>query len=262
MKVLHDKVIERKKSSRSVETPCFQIDPNLIETRSDSLDRRVVEGYACIWGKKNTHLEVFVRGAFAKAISDFNNSKRDEYKIKFRHEHRDTIANIAVLVEDDIGLYFRTVELDPEDEVCDMVLRKLKRGTYNNFSIGFRHVWDKISWDEMSETLYIHEANLLEISVVGVPSDLGTFAIRSEADLLNLKDETEDFIKTLPRTLQLEARSIFSIYQSLIDDNEQLDLKASTLVKNEKQEDRSALIETNEQQSRFELDFDYICKNL
>lgn len=240
----------RKAAAKAYETQNVSADhPSLLETRSALLDKRVVEGYAVIWGSKNLHDEVFHRGAFSKAINDMGVESSSEFKIKFAMEHGEVICLFAELKEDDIGLYFRTVPL-PMGETEDKILRKLKDKTYNNFSIGFRYVWDKMSYDEVARTINIYEAFLMEISVVGLPSDLNSYAIRSVEQMANLYDDTEDFILSLPRKFQNEARSMFSIYKALFID------------KQPELENRSALDKNNEQPEEKEIDFAYICERL
>lgn len=244
------KLLARKAASKPIEFLEVRADHEALTERKANLDNRIIEGYAVIWGSKNQHGERFYKGAFKKAINDMGVNSNSEYKIKFRHEHDEVICLFEVLEEDEIGLYFRTVALPENDPTADKILRKLKDGTYNNFSIGFRYVWDKMRYDEVTDTIEIYEAFLLEISVVGIPSDLNTFAIRTAQDLADLADETEEFIRALPRKTQLEARNLFAKHKALFENNEQ------------QIEERKALEEKEKQSNNKSLDFSYICANL
>lgn len=184
------------------------------------LDKRVVEGYGVLWGQRNSHGEKFVKGAFSKAINDLGPKSNSAYKIKFRDRHGKTCALFEELYEDEIGLFFRTMPLDDVSWAND-VLTQLRSGSLNNFSIGFNHVWDKVEWDDDDDCLVCLEARLFEISVVDIPSDMSTYAIRS-VEKEYLVDDVEDFIASLPRSKQLEARKLFSICMTL-QNEEQVD---------------------------------------
>lgn len=185
-----------------------------LEERAALLDQRIVEGYGCIWGVRNSHGEIFVRGAFAKSIQEMGPGSKSNYHIKFRDEHGRACALFDVLAEDEIGLYFKTKPLD-NVQWCDDLLVQLRSGTINNFSNGFKYIWDKIEYDTENDALVILEARLFEVSAVAIPSDTETFALRSAQDPEILFDDTEKFIITLPHSFQLEARHIFARYNSL-----------------------------------------------
>lgn len=177
------------------------------------LDQRVVEGYGVIWGQKNSYGEKFVKGSFSKSISEIGPKSNSNYKIKFRDRHGKTCSLFEEIYEDEIGLFFRTKPLD-DVSWADDVLTQLKSGSLNNFSIGFMHVWDKVEWDDEDDCLVCLEAKLFEISVVDIPSDMTTYAIRS-IEPEYLADDLEDFIVSLPKSKQLEARRLFSICMTL-----------------------------------------------
>lgn len=185
-----------------------------LKDRESLLDKRIVSGYGCIWGSRNDYGEIPIKGCCAKSISDLGPSSSSAYKIKFRDRHGNSCALMAKLQEDEIGLYFETEPLD-EVQWCDDVLTQLRSGTLNNFSIGFKYLWDKIEYDEENDALVLLEIRLFEISVVDIPSDMETYAIRSAEEKELIIDETEEFIITLPKERQLQARKIFARYKSL-----------------------------------------------
>lgn len=240
-----------KQLNRSIRIHDESADSHVIETRASNLDKRIVEGYGVIWDSKNLHSEEFHRGAFLKSISDFGPESNAKFKIKFCHEHREVVVLFDELREDEIGLYFRTKPLDAGD-LEDEILKKLKSAVFNNFSIGFRYVPGKYSWDDVNNTLHVYEVRLLEISVVGIPSDDKTFAIRSSADQMeNLSKEVEKFILSLPKQMEVEARHLFAIYQSLTE-NEPILPESRSLEKQKPAEGSAEIL----------LDLDYIVKNL
>jgi uncharacterized protein len=224
-----------------------------LESRSALLDERIVEGYGCIWGVKNSHGEIFLRGAFSKSIQEMGPGATSSYHIKFRDEHGRACALFDVLIEDEIGLYFKTKPLDAVQWADDLLVQ-LRSGTINNFSNGFRYIWDKIEYDTEQDALVIIEARLFEISAVAIPSDLATYACRSADDFENLLDETEKFIITLPRAIQLEARKIFARYTSLAEPVEHRNTPLDNEPNAEGDIDYSALIA--ELKTRSVIDYD------
>jgi uncharacterized protein len=201
--MIHSKIIERK----STALPINYVS-TVIETRNTSLlDQRIVEGYGNVWSQKNSHDEKFLKGCWTRSIAENGPTSEAHYKIKFRGRHNNALALFDTLREDDIGLYFKTKPLDDIDEADDM-LKQIRSGTINNFSTGFRYNWDKMEYDEETDTLIVKEARLFEISAVDIPSDLQTFAIRSNEPLE--MDEIEDFIQSLPKNKQLECRKLIS----------------------------------------------------
>ena len=186
-----------------------------LQERTSLLDKRVVEGYGAIWGNTNLHQERFFKGAFKRSIEENGPGSNAAYQIKYRDEHGRAMGLFDELKEDNIGLYFRTKPLD-DVSWADDHLTQLRSGTINNFSNGFKYIFDERSmkWNEEDKVIDIFNARLFEISGTAIPSDMGTFAIRSlgNDDIFEL---TEDFIKTLPRQNQLEARRIFAIHKSL-----------------------------------------------
>jgi HK97 family phage prohead protease len=186
------------------------------------LDQRIVRGYSSLWTSKNSHREMFLRGAYAKSIDERGPGSNSAQQIKFLRQHNqsDPLSLFEEIQEDEIGLKFRTKPLDPVDS-ADRVLVQLRSGTLNNYSNGFLPVWDKAEYDDKTDTIIYAEAKLFEISTVGLASDASTFTIRNldefNEEELNLNDEVEYYIKTLPRQLQLEARFLFARQKTLYE---------------------------------------------
>lgn len=220
---LHPKIIELKKHAAPIAFSSASVNQfgELVE-RESLLDQRIVEGYGAIWGNINLFKERFYKGAFRKSILDNGPLSGANYEIKFRDDHGRACGLFEKLQEDSIGLYFRTRPLD-EVSWADDLLTQLRSGTINNFSIGFNYVFNEraMKWNENSDCIDIFEAKLMEISAVAIPADMQTFAIRSGEDLESLYDITEEFIRSLPRKDQLQARKIFALQKSLITNEPQ-----------------------------------------
>lgn len=218
---LHKKIQELKRQALPINYRdlAVGVDGLLTEKNTSLLDQRVVEGYTVIWGKRNLHGEIFLKGAFARSIRERGPGSGANYEIKFLYNH-DTDQPLSLfeeLKEDDTGLYFRTKPLD-DVQVCDDTLKRLKSRTLNNFSHGFDYIWseDKIAYDETTDSLIIKEAILYEISVATIPSGMDTYVIRSVEAMDALDSDVEYYIKSLPRNKQLEARQLFARHKSML----------------------------------------------
>jgi len=194
---------------------------NLVSTYAEDLDNRIINGYLVTWGTVNDYGEKFIKGAFAKSINDRGPNSNSNYKICFlwMHDLRDPLAQFAELVEDDIGLRFRTKPLDDVPN-ADRCITQIRSGTLNQFSIGFNYVWDKIAYDDADDSLVMMECDFVEGSVVTAASDRNTFALRSAAptedEKIDLNDDIELFIKSVPRKQQAELRTLFTRHKSLL----------------------------------------------
>lgn len=221
------KIDEFKMRSTPISYTTVEINERKSSTYQDDLKNRVISGYGNIWGSRNGHGEKFVKGAWTRSIDAYGPDAKAAYKLKFRDRHGKSCALFDDLHEDDIGLFFRT---KPFDDVfhANELLTQIKSGTINNFSVGFRHIWDKVEWEEETDSLIILEAKLFEVSGVDIPSDLETYTLRSEEDRNSMNDDIEDFIHTLPKENRLAARKIITRCISL-NIEEPLDAKHRAL---------------------------------
>lgn len=245
---LHRKVQELQLRAKPIEYSTTSVDAGgNLKDRVSLLDQRIVEGYGNVWNKKNGHNERFFKGAWADSIANNGPSSKANYKIKFRNEHNEVCALMDVLKEDEIGLYFRTKPLD-NVPWADTLLTQLKSGSINNFSNGFRHVWDdkSIEYNEKDETFDIFNARLFEISSAGIPSDMDTFAIRTVEEHETLVLDVENFITDLPRALQLDARKLITRCMTL-NNGEHLEQRQQELI--------------DKKQSKAGLDFKFLMDN-
>lgn len=244
----HPKIKELQKREAPINYSTLSIDElGELAERKNLLNDRVIEGYGVIWGTINQHGERFVKGSFSKSIEDVGPDSTSPFKIKFSDRHGKACSLMSQLKEDKTGLYFRTSPMDDVQWANDM-LTQVRSGTINNFSIGFRHVWDKVEWDEEQDCLVVLEARLFEISGVDIPSDMTTFAKRHVFDLENVTSDVEEFIIKLPKDKQIEARKIFTRCMTLSDQEQPEQM-------------RKALLES-EKQSKVGLDLNYIINKL
>lgn len=135
----------------------------------------------------------------------------------WQHITTEPIGQFLELKEDDYGLYFKA-KLDPIP-TADRCLIQIKSGTINQFSIGYKYVWDKVKYDEDLDAIMLLEVELFEGSAVTVGANLETYVLKSAENVVSAKEdldyETEDFIKSLPRVKQLELRQLITKHITL-----------------------------------------------
>ncbi len=187
------------------------------ELTDNDLDKRIIKGYLIVWGVKNDYGEKCIKGCCSKSIRERGPQSNAKYKITFLWQHKqdDPLALFAKLEEDDYGLYFETLPLDDVPN-ADRALKQVRSKTLNQFSVGFDYLWDKMEWDESDESIVMKELDLFEGSIVTIAANRETYALRSKENLELLHDDTQDFITSLPRSKQLEARQIFARHKELI----------------------------------------------
>lgn len=185
-----------------------------------SQDKRTISGYAAVFGNRDEALDILVQGCCAKSIKEHGPESSSNRKIVFlwQHDMSEPLGRITVLREDDYGLYFEAViDKIPEGDRC---LQQLESGTINQFSIGFRYIWDKCEWDEEKEALIVKELVLFEISAVSIGCNEDTYFMGMKAEQLEshrnkLDRECEKALKDLPHETQFQLRQIITKYLAL-----------------------------------------------
>jgi HK97 family phage prohead protease len=209
---LHPKVLEyRDKYAR---TPFLRyVDvPQAEEQRkanTESTDR-ILKTYHCMFGQVDDRGTRFMKGAFSRSIQERGPKSNAKYKITvlWMHDTRDPIGMPTVIEERDAGLY---AEWEADDVPNgDRALKQIRSGTLNNFSFGFKPIWDKMEYNSQDDCIEVMEAELLELSPVTMGSNMNTYAVRganneSDDDLI---EDTEDFIRSVSRKQQLELRQL------------------------------------------------------
>ncbi|KAA6348646.1 hypothetical protein EZS27_003879 [termite gut metagenome] len=158
-----------------------------LETKDVSYnsESRTISGYAAIFGNIDKSSDMLIKGCFAKSIQERGPESNANDKIMFlwMHDSKDPIGRISVLKEDERGLYFEAVMDKVENG--DRAIKQLESGTLNQFSIGYRYVWEKCEWDDSIGALIVKEVTLYELSVVSIGAN-------GETEYLGLKT-AEDF---------------------------------------------------------------------
>lgn len=185
-------------------------------------DEKGGKAYFCIWGEKDTYGTAFAKGCFSRSIAERGPESNANQKIAFcwQHDIKDPIGRNIRIVEDEIGAYTE-FEFDDFDAVPSAKRAKaqIKSGTINGYSFGFDYIWDKMEYDADNDVIVVLDTYLVEISPVTRASISGTHTVRSiedyELQKSCLNEETEEFIRSIPRSKQLELRQLMTRQISL-----------------------------------------------
>jgi uncharacterized protein len=224
MKKQHDKIKQLQLRAAPVTYSGSYVDAQGVlhsmdlKIRADDDNNRIIKGYLQVWGFRDTYGTVFVKGSCARSIRERGPESNSKQKIAhlWMHDPCNPTGRFTVLKEDDYGLYFEA-ELD-EIPIGDRELTQVRSGTLNQFSVGFNYIWDKVEYDEETDSIMLLEVEMMEGSVVTFGSTSETHAIRSE-ELVSekeiLMEETDEFVRTLPRSRQLELRQLIKRHITL-----------------------------------------------
>lgn len=199
---------EKRKPFEQVRALPTDFDVAKIEVGED----RKIKGYAIVWGSKNSHDEIVLKGATLNSLNARGvGSTRNAIQFLYQHRSEEPIAKIDVLEEDDYGLYFEATII--KTQAGDDLIEKINAGVLRQLSYGFSYVWDKTEYDEEQDAYILREIKLWEISIVTFSSDemaqlrnldFGTFqkielikeidveAIRNLVKLSKLKKENNE----------------------------------------------------------------------
>jgi len=213
----------------------------VLDYRIAVADDRTITGYLAVWNEKDDKGTAPIKGAFKKSIQERGPKSLAKQKALFLwfHDLTNPIGQFIELEEDDYGLRFKAV-IDEIPE-GDRALIQVRNGTLNQFSYGFLYVWDKMYYDEATDTVLMKEVDLWEGSVVSYGSQKETFAIRSveqlDAQKADVAMELEEFVKNLPRTKQMELRQLLTRQSSLMQ------VKPDSLVRTLKPEQPDGILQ-------------------
>lgn len=209
---------------------------------------RLIKQYFCIWGVADDYGTQPMKGCFKKSINERGPSSDATNKIVVLNGHRQSepLCKPLVLKEDEIGLYGEYIPDEGIQSNDDLVIR-VKSGTTNGGSYGFHYVWDKMEYDEKTDKIHMYECDLFEVSPVVIPSQIGTFVVRSRIFDEVLQRETESMIRKIPRNLQLEMRSLINRHISLAE--------------TQPPEQQQKALEKRKPKQRL-LDYDFLTENL
>ena len=129
-------------------------------------ESRTFEGHASTFNNVDAFGDTVIPGAFAKTLEN------RERPIRMRFNHfGPVIGKFTDIREDDVGLKVNGA-LTPGHSVAEDAFASLKHGAIDGLSIGFR-VGEGGAVKNDNGGFDLHEIDLVEISVVEEPADLG-----------------------------------------------------------------------------------------
>jgi HK97 family phage prohead protease len=140
------------------------IDLGNVELKLSESGGLAFSGYASKFGLVDSYGDTIQKGAYLKTLE-----KRERpIRLKWNH-YGDVIGKWLKIVEDEKGLYVEG-ELTPGHSKAQDVYALLKHGAIDGLSIGYRVK----SYEQINEERrLLKEIDLVEISVVEEPADLG-----------------------------------------------------------------------------------------
>lgn len=166
-----------------------------VELKAIDLESGQFEGYAAVFGNKDSYGDIIIPGAFAESLTaDFGEGGKG-VPTYWGHDYKDPFKNIGSTIwakEDSRGLRVR-VQLDLDTQNAKQTLKLLKEGRVNQMSFGYSVL--EGAFVESEEHGYYYELRKLklhEVSVVPIGAN-------QETEILAAKAEPED----VPAQLEL-----------------------------------------------------------
>lgn len=202
------------------------------DLKAESIDaeNRTVEFYAAVWGNKDAAGDILYKGCCLKSIQEHGVNSTSPQKILMLayHDMSRPIGKLTEIEEDETGLRCKAEISKTQDG--DEILTLLADGVINQFSIGFRYIYDKIKYDEAEDTYHVYEIKLMEVSAVSIGANEMT-RVKSEAEAI--EKETESYLKSLDQNIAAQIRCLLSKHYAL----GQADAEAITSTKSEPQDE-------------------------
>ena len=188
-----------------------------METKSLSIDKLELKfddstmkfsGYASIFGGVDAYGDTIQPGAYANTL------KNRARPIRMRWNHwGDIIGKWLTLKEDEKGLYVEG-ELPPGHSVASDVYASLKHGAVDGLSIGYRvRAFEQLNDDRR----LLKEIDLLEISVVEEPADLGARIgdVKNVIEQCETLKEVESILRDAGGFNRIDAKALVARIKSL-----------------------------------------------
>lgn len=171
---------------------------------------RKFSGYASVFNGLDSYGDTITKGAYSETIAN-----RDRpIQMRWNH-HGPIIGKWTSLEEDEKGLRVEG-ELTPGHSVAEDAYALLKHGAVTGMSIGYRV--PKGGSVKQGDGLLINRIDLIEISVVESPADLGAQVsdIKSEIEAADSLKDIERFLRDQKQFTRSDATTLVSRIKSLI----------------------------------------------
>ena len=179
-----------------------------------SEEERIITFYGAVWNNKDAANDILVKGCCAKSIIEHGPGSTSPQKILMLayHDLSRPIGKFISIEEDEYGLLCKAMISDTKDG--NEVIQLIKDGVINQFSIGFRYIWDKVKYDSETDTYFVYEIKLMEVSAVSIGINELT-QVKGEESIKALELKAEALLKDLSPNIAMEVRQLMADYYAL-----------------------------------------------
>lgn len=188
-----------------------------IEVKAIDLDEGQFEGYAAVFGNKDSYGDVIIPGAFTDTLAEYGDNGKG-VPVYWCHDFKDPFKNIGATVwakEDSRGLRVR-VQLDLDTQNAKQTLKLLKEGRVNQMSFGYTVLEGAFVESEEHGFFYeLRKLKLHEVSVVPIGANQETEILAAKAAATASETDLVALLKTTAESLAL-ARGAFLLAASAV----------------------------------------------
>ena len=179
-----------------------------VQVKLDPVGGMKFSGYASKFNDIDSYNDTIAPGAYAKTLEN----RTRPIRLRWNH-YGEIIGKWVMIREDDYGLYVEG-ELTPNHSKAEDVYASLKHGAIDGLSIGFYLREFEVKPDGIR---VIKEAELVEISVVEEPADLGAIIgdVKSAVTEMKTLKEIETLLRDAGKFSRAEATAIVSKVKSI-----------------------------------------------
>jgi HK97 family phage prohead protease len=126
------------------------------------MDRRIIEGYYSIFDFKDSDGDVMLKGCYEKTLKENGPNGKNRIMHLYQHDPLQVLGKPMTLMEDEKGLYFRTMISDTE--LGNDVLKLYRDGILTEHSVGINFI--QREYDSQEDSYLVKECKMWEGSTV------------------------------------------------------------------------------------------------
>ena len=153
--------LEEQRQGKSMDLP-YVLKNSSSSIKDVDIDRRLVEGYFSVFDFKDSDGDVLIKGAFKKTIEENGAGGKNRIMHLYQHDPLMVLGKPMTLMEDDKGLYFKTMITDTE--LGTDVLKLYRDGVLKEHSVGINFVQREYSNND--DCYIVKECKMWEGSTV------------------------------------------------------------------------------------------------
>lgn len=176
-----------------------------VEVKAIDLDEGQFEGYAAVFGNKDSYGDVITAGAFADTLGEDYGENGKGVPVYWCHDFKDPFKNIGSTIwakEDQRGLRVR-VQLDLDTQNAKQTLKLLKEGRVNQMSFGYSVLEGAFVESEEHGFFYeLRKLKLHEVSVVPIGANQETEILAAKSDDVDELGQFAELLKSATESLE------------------------------------------------------------